>query len=193
METIHGHWFQTHFANGQANTVSPVLYYQFNFYLPSLAMADGAEDAGNETITLRVKDQTGDEMFFKVKKNTKMQVSNTTYKASYASNYASLFFITPIGINKITSTLRFFPSIENIWCVCIPERNCIRLAQLPTWWRSSDWRTDPENVGAWREWSDWCQSRNGTRFEIFHFFALNESAPTTGINCFFQLSLINFP
>lgn len=78
-------------------------------------MADGAEDAGNETITLRVKDQTGDEMFFKVKKNTKMQVSNTKYEASYANNYASLFVITPIGINKLTSTSRLFlPSIENI-------------------------------------------------------------------------------
>lgn len=38
-------------------------------------MADDGDDTGNETITLRVKDQTGDEMFFKVKKNTKMQVS----------------------------------------------------------------------------------------------------------------------
>ena len=37
-------------------------------------MADDGDDTGNETITLRVKDQTGDEMFFKVKKNTKMQV-----------------------------------------------------------------------------------------------------------------------
>lgn len=78
-------------------------------------MADGAEDAGNETITLRVKDQTGDEMFFKVKKNTKMQVSNETYEASHANNYASLLVMTPIGINKLTSTLRLFlPSIENI-------------------------------------------------------------------------------
>ena len=42
-------------------------------------MADGADDANNETITLRVKDQTGDEMFFKVKKNTKMQVGDNTY------------------------------------------------------------------------------------------------------------------
>lgn len=41
-------------------------------------MADGADDANNETITLRVKDQTGDEMFFKVKKNTKMQVGDNT-------------------------------------------------------------------------------------------------------------------
>ena len=41
-------------------------------------MADGADDANNETITLRVKDQTGDEMFFKVKKNTKMQVGDST-------------------------------------------------------------------------------------------------------------------
>lgn len=37
-------------------------------------MAEDGDDTGNETITLRVKDQTGDEMFFKVKKNTKMQV-----------------------------------------------------------------------------------------------------------------------
>jgi hypothetical protein len=39
-------------------------------------MAENGEE-GNvdpETITLRVKDQTGDEMFFKVKKGTKMQV-----------------------------------------------------------------------------------------------------------------------
>lgn len=78
-------------------------------------MADGAEDAGNETITLRVKDQTGDEMFFKVKKNTKMQVSNARYKASYASNCASLFAITPIGINELSRTLcLFLLSTENI-------------------------------------------------------------------------------
>jgi small ubiquitin-related modifier len=31
------------------------------------------EEGGGETITIRVKDQTGDEMFFKVKKGTKMQ------------------------------------------------------------------------------------------------------------------------
>jgi hypothetical protein len=78
-------------------------------------MADGAEDAGNETITLRVKDQTGDEMFFKVKKNTKMQVYNTTYNDSYANKFVTLFVTTPIGIHKLTSTLRLFlPSIENI-------------------------------------------------------------------------------
>ena len=35
-------------------------------------MTEGSEETGE--ITLRVKDQTGDEMFFKVKKNTKMQV-----------------------------------------------------------------------------------------------------------------------
>lgn len=40
-------------------------------------MADGGEETG-DTITLRVKDQTGDEMFFKVKKNTKMQVLETS-------------------------------------------------------------------------------------------------------------------
>eukprot|EP01036_Dinobryon_divergens_P014646 gene14646-19809_t len=31
-----------------------------------------AEENGGEAITLRVKDQTGEEMFFKVKKTTKM-------------------------------------------------------------------------------------------------------------------------
>jgi hypothetical protein len=37
-------------------------------------MAEGGEVADPDTITLRVRDQTGDEMFFKVKKTTKMQV-----------------------------------------------------------------------------------------------------------------------
>ena len=35
---------------------------------------EGEDVKGEDTITLRVKDQTGDEMFFKVKKGTKMQV-----------------------------------------------------------------------------------------------------------------------
>lgn len=39
-------------------------------------MAENGEEGivEPENITLRVKDQTGDEMFFKVKKGTKMQV-----------------------------------------------------------------------------------------------------------------------
>ena len=52
----------------KANSIS-----NYQFLLPT-KMADADENA-SETITLRVKDQTGDEMFFKVKKNTKMQVS----------------------------------------------------------------------------------------------------------------------
>ena len=41
-----------------------------------MADATAADETATETITLRVKDQAGDEMFFKVKKNTKMQVIN---------------------------------------------------------------------------------------------------------------------
>ena len=41
-----------------------------------MADATAADETASETITLRVKDQAGDEMFFKVKKNTKMQVTN---------------------------------------------------------------------------------------------------------------------
>ena len=41
-----------------------------------MADATAADETATETITLRVKDQAGDEMFFKVKKNTKMQVTN---------------------------------------------------------------------------------------------------------------------
>ena len=52
----------------KANSIS-----NYHYLLPT-KMADADENA-SETITLRVKDQTGDEMFFKVKKNTKMQVS----------------------------------------------------------------------------------------------------------------------
>ena len=44
-------------------------------------MSDAAnEETATETITLRVKDQTGDEMFFKVKKNTKMQVIKCCFR-----------------------------------------------------------------------------------------------------------------
>jgi hypothetical protein len=44
----------------------------FKYFLIISEMAE--ED--KETITLRVKDQGGDEMFFKVKKNTVMKVMN---------------------------------------------------------------------------------------------------------------------
>ena len=71
-------------------------------------MADGAEDAGNETITLRVKDQTGDEMFFKVKKNTKMQVSKATCVAKYKLHFISPSVISFLGIYPPTNILRLF-------------------------------------------------------------------------------------
>ena len=35
-------------------------------------MSDGPSDEVNETITLKVRDQSGEEMFFKVKKTTKL-------------------------------------------------------------------------------------------------------------------------
>lgn len=71
-------------------------------------MADGAEDAGNETITLRVKDQTGDEMFFKVKKNTKMQVCKGTCATEYKLHFTSPSVITIVGINPPANILRLF-------------------------------------------------------------------------------------
>jgi hypothetical protein len=59
-------------------------------------MADAAADSAGETITLRVKDQTGDEMFFKVKKNTRMQVHTKTIYSSYFS--MSIFITVGIAI-----------------------------------------------------------------------------------------------
>jgi len=52
---------------------------------------DGEEDT--TTVTLRVKDQGGDEMFFKVKKETKMQKIMDAYAQRKGINVASLRFV----------------------------------------------------------------------------------------------------
>jgi len=52
---------------------------------------DGEEDT--TTVTLRVKDQQGDEMFFKVKKETKMQKIMDAYAQRKGINVNSLRFV----------------------------------------------------------------------------------------------------
>lgn len=53
-------------------------------------MGDEAADA--TTVTLRVRDQAGDEMFFKVKKETKMQKIMDAYASRKGVNSAALRF-----------------------------------------------------------------------------------------------------
>lgn len=55
-------------------------------------MADGEETAG-DTIQLRVRDQTGDEMFFKVKKTTKMSKIFEAYAGRRGIGVGSLRFM----------------------------------------------------------------------------------------------------
>ena len=50
-------------------------------------------ESGEDVITLRVKDQTGDEMFFKVKKTTKMQKIFDAYAQRRGIQTASLRFV----------------------------------------------------------------------------------------------------
>jgi small ubiquitin-related modifier len=57
-------------------------------------MADGAEtEAKEDTITLRVREQTGEEMFFKVKKGTKMQKIFSAYADRRGIQVQSLRFM----------------------------------------------------------------------------------------------------
>lgn len=101
-------YFQTLSAIVGSTVTLSVFYFRLNLNSPLFAMADGAEDAGNETITLRVKDQTGDEMFFKVKKNTKMQVCKGTCATEYKLHFTSPSVITIVGINPPANILRLF-------------------------------------------------------------------------------------
>lgn len=56
-------------------------------------MAEGGDDAGSDSITLRVKEQTGDEMFFKVKKSTKMSKIFDAYASRRGIAAGSLRFV----------------------------------------------------------------------------------------------------
>mmetsp|Transcript_40870 Transcript_40870/g.41747 ORF Transcript_40870/g.41747 Transcript_40870/m.41747 type:complete len:93 (+) Transcript_40870:84-362(+) len=57
-------------------------------------MAEAAPaDEGGETITLRVRDQTGDEMFFKVKKTTKMSKIFEAYSTRRGIGASALRFM----------------------------------------------------------------------------------------------------
>lgn len=53
----------------------------------------GAASADGETITIRVRDQTGEETFFKVKKTTRMEKVFSTYAQRKGVNLASLRFL----------------------------------------------------------------------------------------------------
>ena len=59
-------------------------------------MADttsSTQELGEDVITLRVKDQTGDEMFFKVKKTTKMQKIFDAYAQRRGIQTTALRFV----------------------------------------------------------------------------------------------------
>lgn len=56
-------------------------------------MAEGGDAAAPETITLKLKDQTGEEMFFKVKKNTKMSKIFDAYASRRGVNQSALKFL----------------------------------------------------------------------------------------------------
>ncbi|KAG7352665.1 ubiquitin-2/rad60 SUMO-like protein [Nitzschia inconspicua] len=52
-----------------------------------------AADEGNETITIRIRDQTGEETFFKIKKTTKMQKVFETYASRKGIQSSSIRFM----------------------------------------------------------------------------------------------------
>mmetsp|Transcript_924 Transcript_924/g.1975 ORF Transcript_924/g.1975 Transcript_924/m.1975 type:complete len:92 (+) Transcript_924:138-413(+) len=52
-----------------------------------------APDSGNEPITIRVRDQTGEETFFKIKKTTKMSKVFGTYANRKGVQLSSLRFL----------------------------------------------------------------------------------------------------
>jgi small ubiquitin-related modifier len=56
-------------------------------------MAENEGDAAENTITLRVREQTGEEMFFKVKKGTKMQKIFSAYADRRGIQVNSLRFM----------------------------------------------------------------------------------------------------
>ncbi len=56
-------------------------------------MAESSKDEGVENITVKVKDQTGDEMQFRVKKTTKMQKIFDAYAQRRGITSASLRFL----------------------------------------------------------------------------------------------------
>ncbi|CAM9126478.1 unnamed protein product [Choristocarpus tenellus] len=56
------------------------------------AKSEGGDDA-KETITIRVRDQTGEETFFKVKKSTRMEKVFSTYAQRKGVNVAALRFL----------------------------------------------------------------------------------------------------
>ncbi|OEU22446.1 small ubiquitin-like protein [Fragilariopsis cylindrus CCMP1102] len=53
----------------------------------------GAPEAKNEPITIRVRDQTGEETFFKIKKSTKMSKVFNTYAQRKGVQMSSLRFL----------------------------------------------------------------------------------------------------
>ena len=66
------------------------------------------EGAGSETITIRVKDQTGEETFFKIKKSTKMEKVFQTYATRKGVDYSALRFLLDgerIGVDATPKTL----------------------------------------------------------------------------------------
>ena len=57
------------------------------------APVEAKPEGGGETITIRVKDQTGEETFFKIKKTTKMSKVFETYASRKGVQAASLRFL----------------------------------------------------------------------------------------------------
>ena len=67
-----------------------------------------AKEEGGETITLRVKDQTGEETFFKVKKSTKMDEVFNAYASRKGVDKSALRFLVDgerIGTDATPKTL----------------------------------------------------------------------------------------
>eukprot|EP00542_Grammatophora_oceanica_P017216 CAMPEP_0194048712 /NCGR_PEP_ID=MMETSP0009_2-20130614/28214_1 /TAXON_ID=210454 /ORGANISM="Grammatophora oceanica, Strain CCMP 410" /LENGTH=91 /DNA_ID=CAMNT_0038694661 /DNA_START=108 /DNA_END=383 /DNA_ORIENTATION=+ len=56
-------------------------------------MADDGQKEGSEPITIRVRDQSGEETFFKIKKTTKMSKVFETYAQRKGVNSSSLRFL----------------------------------------------------------------------------------------------------
>jgi len=80
--------------NGIKSTVIKSIVIKFVVSLLNMAdTTSSTQELGEDVITLRVKDQTGDEMFFKVKKTTKMQKIFDAYAQRRGIQTTALRFV----------------------------------------------------------------------------------------------------
>merc|ERR1712151_490105 len=84
-------------------------------------------EGGNEPITIRVRDQTGEETFFKIKKTTKMSKVFETYAQRKGVQSASLRFLLDGERIDPTSTPKMLELDDQDQIDCMLEQSGGRL------------------------------------------------------------------